>query len=120
MKVGHAVHVEGDEREIGGLSVEKRDDRVDGALDFRRRWHLVRAGRSLREPRTRRILSVLGELNRNDAAVAPGEAAHANCRMEERKTPGDHFPDSMYDVRRGSQSPTLAEETAQVPPERRQ
>src|SRR6516225_7014055 len=90
MKVGHAVHVERDEREIGWLSVEKGDDRVDGALNLRRRWHLVRAGSSLREPRTRLILSVLRELNRNDAAVAPGKAAHTNRRMEERKASQRH------------------------------
>src|SRR5215469_2642590 len=90
MKLGHAIHVERDGREIPRLAVEQSGDAIEGPPDFRRRDALARRRETLQHPCPHLLLVCLRELQAGDAAIAPSDAASPDRRIEKRETVGRH------------------------------
>ena len=84
---GHAVHVERDGRQVDGVALEEGDDAVDGGLDGGRkgRRRFARGGEAPTHARSQLALARLGELDADDALIAPGNGAGADGGFENRK-----------------------------------
>jgi len=62
--------------------VQQRDDAVESVLYLGRWRGFTRGGKPIEHPRPRLGLTPLGELHPDDAALAPRDAAFADCRIE--------------------------------------
>src|SRR5581483_11570645 len=79
----HAGHVERHRSEIAGGPAQQRVDAVDRALNFARRRSLDRV-HAVDQLGDRRAVARFGQAQAGDATFAPGNAATAERRVEER------------------------------------
>src|SRR5689334_17727258 len=83
MKRRHALHVERDGSQIGGLTAQQRAHGGDRLLYMRGRLHLLRIRKALEHAAAGLRLAALRQLHTAHTALVPGDTAPAEWRVEE-------------------------------------
>jgi hypothetical protein len=90
VELGNAVEIQLDVGEVVRLALEQLDDAVDRGLHLRGRRHFDQIVMALLQAGAGLLFVTHRQLHRGDAALAPHDAAAADCGVEYRKMVPGH------------------------------